>query len=423
MAKLVVKCMDMTNDGVGVAYYNNLPVYIPNFIVGEEAQIQIVAKGYNKYFGKVVELYTQNDYRVNEECKFVSKCGGCQLQHLSYEGQLKFKLNVVNKLFSLLGHQVNEIVGMDKPLFYRNKIMAPIKNNERVFFAFKSRKFNKIDTCLIENYYGQKIIKTLLSLELDGLEYVYIRVGETSKDVLVCLVTKRHDDILDSFQIETLVNKYPTIKTITQSIKTKNTNRVLGEELKILYGDGFIKDFIHDICFKISTNSFYQINSKQTQKLYDLAIDFASLSSEDTVLDAYCGVGTISNMIARKVKKVEGVEIVEDAINNAIENSKLNNITNTTYYCEDATAYILNNKNYFDVIFVDPPRKGCSDEFLNALLESEAKKIIYISCNPETLVLNLQVLLEKYELKNSILVDMFPQTHHVETVVLLEKKA
>lgn len=425
MARIVLKCEKLTNEGIGVSTYNDLPIFIPNFLPSEEAEIQIVHKGYQKYFGKVLRLLKQSKDRVVPECFYYGTCGGCQLQHISYEAQLKFKVDYVNELFSSynLEFPFEGIYKEERPYFYRHKVLAPIENNKRGFYELKSRKFIPINTCLIENNLAQKIIKRVLLFNLKDLTYIYVRVGKHIDNILLTLVTDQEENILNDIQIKQLIEEYPSITSITQSIKkSSQSGKVLGEEVKVLYGLGFIQDCILDKKFVISTNSFYQVNPTQVEVLYSKAIELANLSKEDLVLDAYCGVGTISLCVADKVKSVIGVEIVNDAIVNAKENAILNNLNNASFVCKDAKEFIKESDLNFDVIFVDPPRKGCDKEFLETIMNANIKKIIYISCDPKSLVRDLDILKDKYIIRNVSLVDMFPHTHHVETVCALTLK-
>jgi len=269
---------------------------------------------------------------------------------------------------------------------------------------------------------AQKIIKTILSYELEDLTYIYVRVGKYTKEILLTLVTDQEENIIDDEKIKRIINEYPNIKSITQSIKrNKLSGKVLGEETKVLYGNGYIKDKLLDITFSISTNSFYQVNPTQTEVLYSKAIEYASLKKDDYVLDAYCGVGTIGLIASSKVKKVIGVEIVEQAILDAKENASLNKINNATFLCKDAKEYIKEVDLNFDVIFVDPPRKGCDKEFIETIMNSNINRIVYVSCDPKSLVRDLSLLKGKYEIKKVSLVDMFANTTHIECVVSLNR--
>ena len=426
MGKIILKCNSINDEGIGVSTYNNLPIYIPNFLTGEEAQIQIVHKGYQKYFGKVIKFIKTSNVRINPECCYYGVCGGCQLQHMSYDAQLNFKINYVKELFSHynLAFPFEGILKADNPLFYRHKVLAPIENNVRGFYKLQTKEFVKIKTCLIENYSAQKIINKVLSFNLSDLTYIYVRVGKYVDNVLLTLVTHNQEDIISKEQIEELIKEFSNIKTITQSIKrTSTSGKVLGEEVKVLYGKGYIQDKLLDVTFNISTNSFYQINPTQTEVLYKKALEYASLSNKELVLDAYCGVGTIGLCASKKAKHVIGVEIVSDAIKNAKENAKINKIENVEFICKDAKEFIKTSDLNFDVIFVDPPRKGCDKEFLETIMNADIKKIVYISCDPKSLVRDLDILMNKYEIVKIELVDLFPNTTHIESIALLELKS
>ena len=425
MSRIVLKCTSISNEGIGISTYNNLPIYIPNFLIGEEAEVQIVHKGYQKYFGKVLKLLTKSEDRVKPECNYFGVCGGCQLQHMSYDSQLKFKVNYVKELFESynLEFPFEDIYKEERPFFYRHKVMAPIQENTRGFYELNSRKFTNINTCLIENMLAQKIISKVLEFNLEDLSYIYVRVGKHIDNILLTLVTNKEESIINDNQINILVNEYPNIKTITQSIKkSSSSGKVLGEEVKVLYGDGYIKDSLLGVMFNISTNSFYQVNPSQTEVLYSKAIEYASLKEGNLVLDAYCGVGTIGLCVAKKASKVLGVEIVKDAIEDAKQNALINGVDNIEFICADAKEFIRNSDLNFDVIFVDPPRKGCDKEFLETIMNANIKRIVYVSCDPKSLVRDLDVLRSKYDIKKVSLVDMFGNTTHVETVATLVLK-
>ena len=298
-----------------------------------------------------------------------------------------------------------------------------MQKTQGIIILFTAPTLTKTKTCLIENYLGQKIINKILEFNLNDLTYIYIRVGKYIDNVLLTLVTKNEQDIISKTQINELIKEYPNIKTITQSIKkTSSSGKVLGEEVKILYGEGYIQDKLLGVTFNISTNSFYQINPTQTEVLYSKALEYASLTNEELVLDAYCGVGTIGLCAAKKTKHVIGVEIVSDAIENAIENAKINKIENAEFICKEAKEFIKTSDLNFDVIFVDPPRKGCDKEFLETIMNANIQKIVYISCDPKSLVRDLDILKDKYEINKVSLVDLFPNTTHVESVCLLTHK-
>ncbi len=375
-------------------------------------------------------------------CPYSRKCSGCQLQNLKYDEQLKMKQV---KLIRLLGRycHVEEIIGMDNPFNYRNKAqsMFGFKNGKIISGIYQSTtcKIAEVDSCMLETEESQKIVKTIKRLILKHkikaydmqtskgfLRHALVREGFKSGEIMVALVTANGDFSQKEAFVRDLVEAHKNITTVVWNINPTSTPLFLGKKSETLYGEGYIKDTLCGLEFRISPASFYQVNPKQTEILYSLAKDFANLKGNETVLDAYCGTGTIGLTMAKKVGKVLGVEINSDAIKDAKENAILNGINNAEFYNEDAGEYILSlarKKENIDVIITDPPRAGCSMQFLKSLVELLPKKVVYISCNPDTLADDLRFLTKSgYKVKKIQPVDMFPYTNHVETVVLLTSK-
>ncbi len=376
-------------------------------------------------------------------CPLDKKCGGCQLQHLSYEQQLSFKQA---KVISLLGRycRVSPIIGMENPYHYRNKVQAAYGMTRRrqiISGVYQSSTHHivNVDSCQIENEIADKIAVTIRKLlpEFQILPYqedsrkgflrhVLIRCGFESGQIMVVLVASTPIFPLKKHFVKELLKRHPEITTIVLNINPHKTSMVLGEREEILYGAGYIEDTLCGCVFRISPRSFYQINPVQTEKLYQKAIEFAELSGHETVLDAYCGIGTISLLAAKSAGEVVGVEINGDAVRDARVNSRLNGITNAHFIEADAGQYMVelaNEGQKIDVVFMDPPRAGSDMPFLNSLITLSPKKIVYISCNPETQARDLRVLTKNgYRVTKLQPVDMFPYTSHVETVCLLSKK-
>ena len=372
-------------------------------------------------------------------CPYSRKCSGCQLQNLTYEEQLKMKQV---KLIRLLGRycHVEEIIGMDNPLNYRNKAQSifGFRNGKIITGIYQSTsgKIAEVDSCMLETEKSQKIVKTVKKLavkykikafDLEGgkgfLRHVLVREGFKTGETMVVVVTTDEPFLQKEAFVSDLINAQKDITTVVWNVNPTKTPLFLGKKSEILYGDGYIKDVLCALEFRISPSSFYQVNPVQTEILYSLAKDFANLKGNETVLDAYCGTGTIGLTMADKAGKILGVEINSDAISDAKENATLNGIKNVEFFSKDAgeyISYLARKREKIDVIITDPPRAGCSMSFLKSLVELSPKKVVYISCNPETLERDLKFLVKSgYRVKKIQPVDMFPYTNHIETVVLL----
>lgn len=379
---------------------------------------------------------------LNIKCPHRKKCGGCQLQNLTYEKQLSFKQV---KLIKLLGkyHHVNEIIGMEHPYHYRNKVQAAFgeKKGEIISGVYQSSTHNivPVDSCLIEDEKADEIIVTIRKLlksfklkpfndvTMNGfLRHVLIKRGFLSCEIMVVLVTSVMEFNKESQFVNALLSRHPEITTVVQNVNNNRTSLVLGQESRVLFGSGYIEEELCGFRFRISPKAFYQINPIQTEVLYTKAIDFADLTGNETVLDAYCGTGTIGIIASKKAKQVIGVELNSDAVKDAKTNAELNNVENIAFYEADAGKFMVEcakNGEKLDVVIMDPPRAGASLDFLKSLVELSPNKVVYISCNPETLERDLSYLTRKgYRVKKIQPVDMFPHTEHVETVVSLMKK-
>lgn len=379
----------------------------------------------------------------NRICPVSRKCGGCQLMNLSYPEQLKFKQAKVVKLLGSF-HRVNEIIGMDNPFHYRNKVQAAFgrtRGGEIISGVYQSSTHNivKTEKCLIEDKKADEIILTIRKLVKDFkltvyderkgngfLRHVLVKRGFATNEIMVVLVTGTGVFPSKNNFIKALLNVHPEITTIVQNINNKFTSMVLGEKEIVLYGKGYIEDVLCGCTFRISPKSFYQINPIQTEILYGKAIEFAGLSGREKVIDAYCGIGTIGIVASKNAGEVIGCELNPDAIKDAKINAKINGIENIKFVCADAGEFMLGMKEQgekCDVLFMDPPRAGSDKRFLSCAVALSPEKIVYISCNPETQQRDLYYLIKNgYKVKKIQPVDMFPYTAHVETVVLLSKK-
>ena len=437
------KCIDISFEGKGVFKDEKGIVFVDGLFIGEEAEVDVLYKRNGQFFGKVRRLISKSPNRIQPLCGVCTACGGCQFQQLDYSAQLKYKTNKVKD--ALRRHlkkdiKVNDCLGMTYPYEYRNKIQVPLgrdKHGKLVsgFYRANTHEIIPIDKCYIENPKASEIIQTIKSLmkgfHLDPYDedtgyglvrHVLIRTSYHFEEVMVTLVTTRDEFKGKNNFVKELVKRHPLIKSVVQNINSRHTNVILGEKSRTLYGSSFIKDSILGVTFHISSKSFYQVNPEQVEVLYKHAIDAAKLTGNENVLDAYCGIGTIGLIASRHARNVIGVEIVPDAIKNAKDNARINEITNASFYCADASLFMRDNKEKFDTVFVDPPRKGLDDEFITSLLEVEPKRIVYISCEPETLAANLEKLTTKYNIESVETVDLFPMTFHVETICSLKLK-
>jgi 23S rRNA (uracil1939-C5)-methyltransferase len=376
-------------------------------------------------------------------CPVINKCGGCQLQHYSYEKQLEEKQRQVNNLLDKFC-KVENIIGMENPYYYRNKVHAAFDTDKKGnvisgIYEAGSHKIVPLDSCLIEDQRADNIIVSIREMlksfkirtynEDTGvglLRHVLIRTGHKSGQIMVVLVLASHIFPSKNNFVKALLKIHPEITTIVMNVNNKKTSMVLGDREQVIYGKGFIEDTLCNKIFRISPKSFYQINAVQTEVLYSKAIEMAALKGNETIIDAYCGIGTIGLIASNHVKKVIGVELNKDAVKDAITNAKRNNVKNVYFYNKDAGEFMnqmAHEKQSVDVVFLDPPRSGSTEQFLNSLVEMNPKKVIYISCNPVTLERDLSYLVKRgYEAKTAIPVDMFPGTEHVETCVLLSHK-
>ena len=376
------------------------------------------------------------------KCPIYRECGGCQYLHLTYSQQLKEKQKYIEKLLGGMC-PVLPIIGMDAPYHYRNKVHAVFgldRKNKPISGIYKegTHRIIPVDSCLIEDQKADEIIVTIRSMlrsfkirifdEDTGyglLRHVLIRRGFATGEILVVLVTASPVFPSKNNFVKALREKHPEITTIVQNINGRNTSMVLGEKEHVLYGKGYIEDVLCGLRFRISSRSFYQVNSVQTEKLYAKAMDMAKLTGKETVLDAYCGIGTIGLIASKKALKVIGVELNPDAVRDAVQNAKKNDITNAQFFCNDAGRFMNNMASRgekADVVFMDPPRSGSTEEFINSVSLIRPKRVVYISCGPETLARDLKLFAKHgYKPREACPVDLFGWTGHVETVVLLSK--
>ncbi|WP_368235340.1 23S rRNA (uracil(1939)-C(5))-methyltransferase RlmD [Clostridium perfringens] len=438
-------------EGEGIAKIDNkYPIFIEGALKGEKVKVRIVKVNKNFAYGKLMEVLEASEERVNPPCAIYKRCGGCKLQHASYKAQLDFKWDRVKDCVSKIGKLDPRIVkyplGMENPWRYRNKVQLPIGliNGEVKigFFAPRSHDIIDMESCLIQDEIGDKVVKltrewidkfNIRPYNVDGeydekgiVRHIMIRRGFRTNEVMVVLVTNGEKLPHKEEFVDLMVKNIPGIKSVIQNINSKKTNVILGLESKTLWGEDTISDYIGDFRFNISPLSFFQVNPIQTEVLYGKALEYANLTGNEEVFDAYCGTGTITLFLSQKAKKVYGVEIIPQAIDNAWINAKENKVENVEFFVGESEVVIpdlINKGVKADVVVVDPPRKGCDKKLLDAITNIDAKKIVYVSCDPSTLGRDLKVLEENgYKTLEVQPVDMFPNTAHIENVALLIKK-
>ncbi|GAA4080551.1 23S rRNA (uracil(1939)-C(5))-methyltransferase RlmD [Amphibacillus indicireducens] len=438
---------DITHDGNGVGKINGYPIFVSNALPGETAKVKVIMVKKNFAVGRRLELITTSPDRVKPPCDVFYKCGGCQLQHMSYQMQLKMKQNQVKNVLAKIAHitdvNVEPTLGMDDPWRYRNKVQIPVgkKDGKLITGFYRPRSHDIIEDmerCIVTSEVNDDLVDLIREVANDldipayneethrgVLRHIMVRSGENTGQTMVVIVTRTNKIPKQDEFIERILEKQPNITSIMHNVNPDRTNVILGKKTNCLWGEEYIYDTIGDVKFAISALSFYQINPKQTKVLYDKALEYADLSGGETVIDAYCGIGSISLFLAQKAKKVYGVEIVPQAIQDAKKNAKLNGMDNTEFVVGQAEkvmpAWTADGLKP-DVIVVDPPRKGCDEALLHAMVEMNPERIVYVSCNPATLARDLVTLTEGgYKLKKVQPVDMFPQTSHIEVVTVLER--
>ena len=448
--EFTVSIEDISEDGAGIGKLDGYIWFIKDAVIGDVVRARAMKMKKNYGFARLMEILTLSEARVEPKCPVARQCGGCQLQAMSYEEQLKFKeRKVKNHLLRIGKFKENEIhmlpiMGMKEPWRYRNKAQFPFgldKNGNIVagFYAGRTHDIIECEDCLLgveENKDILGIIKGFMRVHgirpydettHKGLvRHALIRKGFHSGEIMVCLVINGKDIPAKEQLVEEL-RQVKGMTSISYSINQEKTNVIMGKEIVNLYGPGYITDNIGNVTYQISPLSFYQVNPVQTEKLYGTALEYAGLTGNETVWDLYCGIGTISLFLAQNAKKVYGVEIVPQAIEDARRNAALNNITNAEFFTGKAEEVLPEqyekNKVYADVIVVDPPRKGCDQVCLDTILKMAPKRVVYVSCDSSTLARDLRYLADGgYEVEKVRCCDMFGQSCHVETVVLLSHK-
>jgi len=438
----IVDIIDMGINAEGVAKIEGFPIFIKDGIIDEKVKIKIIKVSKDYAIGKIIEIIEKSKYREEPFCSQYVRCGGCNMQHIEYKKQLDIKMNQVKNSFKKFGldeNKIIDIIGMDNPYEYRNKVQYPVgldNNGEPVigFYAPRSHDIVSNDICKIEYAESAKIIRYIKQYIKDNnisiydeiagkgyLKHIVIKIGFNTKQIMVIFVTNNFSNGLKDLEKE-LVKNFEQVKTVVQNINMRNSNVIMGDENKVLYGNGYIQDKLGEYVFNISPNSFYQVNPVQAKVLYDIAKQY--VESANILFDLYCGIGTIGIYCSDISKEVYAIEIVEQAIEDAKVNAKNNNINNITFLVGAVEEKIndLYSKNIeADCILVDPPRKGLDRKVIDVICNKRPDKIVYISCNNATLARDIQLLKEHYELIECKLVDMFPHTSHIECVCWLKK--
>lgn len=441
----IIDIDDVGSQGEGIGKIDGFTVFVEDAVLGDKLKIKIVKVKKSYCYGKLLDIITPSPDRIIPKCVYSKKCGGCQLQNYNYEAQLKYKQQKVENSLKYIAKidnlNVLPIIGMTNPWNYRNKAQFPVRmENQKIQIGFYSpRTHNVVDinTCDIQCDFNDKIIDIVRNFMVDynlspydelshkGLiRHIFTRIGFKTNQIMVCIIINGTKLPYENKLIERLTTIY-NITSIVLNYNTKKNNVIIGDKTKLLWGNHYIIDYIDNIKFMISPHSFFQVNPVQTEILYKKALEFAQLSGNEIVFDAYCGIGTISLFLAKKAKQVYGIEIINEAIEDAKKNAILNSITNTQFYVgksEEVIPKLYSKGIQPDIIVVDPPRKGCDVELINCFMQMQPKKIIYISCEPSTLARDLSILKDKYNVEKVQPVDLFPHSYHIECVIVINLK-
>lgn len=449
----ILKIEKYNNKGEGIGYIDEFVVFVPSAIVDEivEVKIEKVNKTYG--YGKIKDILSISNSRVTPICNIYKNCGGCDLQHMDYKEQINFKESKIKDAFERIGNikniKIDRFYSMENPYKYRNKVQVPFSEVDGIvvsgFYKNKTHKIIDMDFCHIQFPEANDIIRSTKEYlkhnnirSYDGVRHfegkkdyglfrhLLIRKGYNTGEIMVVVIlTQDNKEFLEEYT-KFLLSKFKSIKTIVLNINNKVTNVILGEEERILFGDGYIKDKINNLTFRIQSKSFFQVNTKQSEKLYLAAMDMAELKYGDVLLDAYCGIGTIGMCASRRVRKVYGIEEVEQSIRDANENKIINNIKNIEFVqgkVEDVIDTVIKGEDRITAAIIDPPRKGVKENVLHKLREINCKKIVYISCDVATLARDSKILLNLgYTITKVCGVDMFCQTSHIETIACFKLK-
>lgn len=443
--KIELNIDSVTSEGSGIGRYDGIAVFVRSTVPNDRIIAHIIKTSKNYAIGIIDEILEPSKSRIESDCPVSSKCGGCSFRNMTYEEELKFKKSRVQDAVNRIGHidfEVEKIVGADETNCYRNKAQYPvlIENGEFLagFYAYKSHRIIPCFSCKLQPVEFQEGLKAFEKWVLKNnitsfdektgeglLRHVYFRKAFATGEVMACAVVNGNDIPDKDYLVSELQNAFENLKSVVININRKKTNVILGEETKTIWGSDKITDILLGKKFVISPQSFYQVNHDQCEKLYDIVRQFANLRGNETVVDMYCGAGTIGITLSDNCKELVGIEVVPSAIENANENAKLNNVKNATFICADAfegAKEIEKLKLKPDLVILDPPRKGCQPELFDIIENMGANRIVYVSCDSATLARDLAILKEKnYNLKHLVAVDLFPRTPHVESVALISR--
>lgn len=443
---ITLEITGITSEGSGVGHYEGIAVFVANTAQGDVIDCHIIKTKKNYAIGKIKSIIKASKDRIAPDCEAFSSCGGCCFRHMTYKSECDLKLKRVQDAFTRIGHldtYPTEIIKSKRAERYRNKAQYPVRLDNKGnllmgFFAPNSHRVINCRDCLLQPKEFEKILE-VFSLWINKFEitiyneetrkgllrHIYIRKAFATGEIMVTAVINGHNLPKKDFLVDRLTQAVPEIKSVVVNENMSDSNVILGTKCTVIYGSDYIEDILCDIKIRISPLSFYQVNRDGAQLLYKKAAEYAQLKDTDTLLDLYCGAGTIGLSMASKVKSLIGVEIIPEAVKDAETNARINKIENAEFICGDApkAAEVLRNRDIMpDVIIVDPPRKGCAPELLETIAQMNPDRLVYISCDPATLARDAAILREKgYEIIKSTAVDMFPRTHHVETVALMVK--
>lgn len=450
--EILLTIEDFTKEGEGLGKYQGFPLFVKDTVIGDVAKVSVTKLKKNYGYARLVEIIEPSPDRVIPPCPVARQCGGCKIQQLSYEKQKEFKWNQVANCMKRIGgfadieSKMEPVYGMEEPWHYRNKAQFPIGKDKEGnlvagFYAGRTHSIVPNTNCLIQAKVNQQILETVLSyMKVNHISsydetshtglvrHVLTRVGFTTGEIMVCLILNGKKEQLKN--VSALINELKTIPGMTSIIVNTNkekTNKILGPVCQTLWGKDYIEDYIGNVRYQIGPLSFFQVNPSQTKVLYSKALEYADLKGQEVVWDLYCGIGTISLFLAQKAKQVYGVEIIKEAIDDARNNARINEMDNVTFYVgkaeEIVPAQYEKNGIRPDVIVVDPPRKGCEASLLHTMTQMQPERIVYVSCDPGTLARDCKILCEEgYEIKKVAVVDQFSHSVHVESVVAIQRK-
>jgi 23S rRNA (uracil1939-C5)-methyltransferase len=444
---LETEIVDINHRGQGVAKVYGFVVFVDDVIMGDVVKLEIKEVKKKYAVAELVELLKRSPFRVEPNCKYFWECGGCQIMHIDYQKQLNYKkqrvMSDIKRSLADDAIEIHDTIGMQDPYRYRNKGTFPVASHKgkTAIGAYKLTTHDIVDleSCIIQHPIAEVIVNTFRSLmNTLGIEpYDEIRhtglvkhlIVKTNKndEAMLIIVTSKNKLTYKGEIVSELLKKAPQLKSIILNINDNQPNVILGDKYKKLYGESTLEDWIYDLEFNISPSSFFQVNPLQTEVLYNKAIEYAQIDDTMNVFDIYCGIGTISLAAAKKAKHVYGIEIVQEAIDDANENARKNKIDNVDFYCGKAEEIFpkLHNQGIdADVVIIDPPRKGCEKSVLDTIIKMQPDRVVYVSCNPSTLARDLKILVDGgYIVVEIQPVDMFPHSVHVETCNLLVRRS